>query len=625
MTEKYFWMIIFLFLFAIYTLFMAYRNYNENMPAKMFFMANCEIPPWVYMLVSTIFLFSTLAFFIHPALIFKEGFSYSYVLLSVILVPLIGALFQKKQWILSKTYGSSTIGEILSIYFNSRLIIFFISFITLAFAIPFLALQFSLAGSLLNILTEGFISNTIGSIFLGAVVFGYVSLSGLRTITTVDTLFFVITFFGIICIGFIVYDLVGNWAIFSETISKVSLIKKSFVSVSSFMDFERIDLNNFNSSMMILSFVFALTGLQLSPNFSTFSFSSKSISAFAPQQTWICAAVLGFVLLFFTIMLGVGSNVLGANPLFNKSGFNISNVLPDNIGNGMEFVLIPNLINIISLAAPLFFGLMVFCALASLTSSGIILLTTGNIITKDIIKKILLKQINDKSQISYSRLVMLMIFIFSLIVSSLDIGIITLLSFSLSFSCQMIIPMAALCYFPNFTKESIFVGLIIGFITIVFTSALGQLWFEDYIAWGKWPLGVHSAMWGVIMNLITVSFLSYLTKVDKQEYHKNKLHKILQKYNNQNLEQRSLIPSGWVLVITWFFFGLGPGNLIGNQIFGNPNSLETWSFGIPSIWLWQMILWAFGGVMVWFLAYKLEFSVVPKRVISVQVEAYKTN
>ena len=68
-----------------------------------------------------------------------------------------------------------------------------------------------------------------------------------------------------------------------------------------------------------------------------------------------------------------------------------------------------------------------------------------------------------------------------------------------------------------------------------------------------------------------------------------------------------------VTFLVWFFFGIGPGAVIGNWVFGNPNDPSTWLFGMPSIWTWQLLWWALGVFMMWFLAYKMEMSTVPER------------
>ena len=74
------------------------------------------------------------------------------------------------------------------------------------------------------------------------------------------------------------------------------------------------------------------------------------------------------------------------------------------------------------------------------------------------------------------------------------------------------------------------------------------------------------------------------------------------------------------ITIAWLFFGIGPGAVIGNDIFGSPNDISTWTFGIPSIWAWQILFWLLGTGMMWFLAYKMEMSTLPRKSVSALVD-----
>ena len=62
-------------------------------------------------------------------------------------------------------------------------------------------------------------------------------------------------------------------------------------------------------------------------------------------------------------------------------------------------------------------------------------------------------------------------------------------------------------------------------------------------------------------------------------------------------------------------FAIGPGAVIGNSIFGAPSDPSSWMFGIPSIWAWQILWWAIGVFMMWFLAYKMELSTAPEQAV----------
>ena len=99
------------------------------------------------------------------------------------------------------------------------------------------------------------------------------------------------------------------------------------------------------------------------------------------------------------------------------------------------------------------------------------------------------------------------------------------------------------------------------------------------------------------------------------------IHEILPSILNQAYyEKKRLIPTAVIITLLWFFFGIGPGAVIGNWIFGSPLDPNTWVFGIPSIWAWQILFWLLGTGMMWFLAYKMEMSTMPRKTVSALVE-----
>ncbi len=60
--------------------------------------------------------------------------------------------------------------------------------------------------------------------------------------------------------------------------------------------------------------------------------------------------------------------------------------------------------------------------------------------------------------------------------------------------------------------------------------------------------------------------------------------------------------------------------MVGNELFGKPINVESWSFGMPSIWVWQIIFWGMGILLVWFLAVKMEMSTSLEKNIVSQTE-----
>jgi len=422
----------------------------------------------------------------------------------------------------------------------------------------------------------------------------------------------------------------------NESLSRISNIKKNLFnlkeSYSSYLAIpgtikltEILDKKIFYSgiwtSSMILTFVFALTGIQMSPNFLMLVFSSKEVKPFAAQQVWFSAFLIGLIFIFFTIIIGVGSNLLGANNIINESGNNISKILPSVIFPNKMESLVPHLINTIGEYSPLFFGVLAICAIASVQSTSYFYLSSSAIVTRDIIKRFFLKNMNNEKQIFSSKILLGLFFIISLALSIqsletiLNVGI-----FSLSIACQMFVPLIAICYFPWLTKQGIGLGIVVGIIAVLSTDFVGQTLFEDFIKWNKWPLTIHSSVWGVLFNLIASISISFITQDTKETNHRQKFHDFIDDYKSHSIMRRSLKPSAWIVTVTWVFFALGPGSIIGNSIFGKPGDIESWSFGAPSIWVWEIISWILGVILIWFLAVKMEMSTSPEKNIIAQTE-----
>ena len=636
MAGKIYSLIIFLTLFWVYCLYCGFKNYKKTITPVDFFIYGRNLPSWVYIIVATGTIFSCWIFFIHPSLILLNGFPYASTSLSVISVSLIGLLFLKKQWMLSKKFGFITPAEMMATYLKSDLIRILIVVLGVGFAIPFIAMQLSLAGIILSILTDNIVGSGSASLLIGSVIIVYLSLSGIRSLIYVDTINFLFTIFGIVALGFIAYDLVGGWNLLNESLSRISNIKENLFNIKeSYNSYLNVPgtikmveiLDNQNSyggiwtSSMILTFAFAISGIIISPSFSMLAFSNREVKSFGTQQVWFSSFLIGFVLIFFTAAIGSGSIFLGSNDLINQTGNNISNVLPNNISPYNLEGLVPHLINVIGEYSPLFFGLLLICGIASLQSASIIYISTSALLTRDILKRFFIQNMNNNEQIFAFRIILMLIFIISLVISvQTSNSIFDLGSFALSIACQMFVPLIAICYLPWLTKNGIAFGIIVGIITVFFTEHIGQIMFQNLIIWEKWPLTFHSAFWGLLFNFISAISISFITQDSKENNHKNKIHEFLNEHKSLSMSRRSLKPSAWIVTITWLFFALGPGTIIGNEMFGNPNNVESWSFGIPSIWVWQIIFWLLGVILVWFLAFKMEMSTPPDKNINSQTE-----
>ena len=184
---------------------------------------------------------------------------------------------------------------------------------------------------------------------------------------------------------------------------------------------------------------------------------------------------------------------------------------------------------------------------------------------------------------------------------------------AVAYGFQMWPSLIAVCWWPWLTRAGVVLGLIAGLIAVTLTESIGS----QYMPWGRWPLTIHSAGWGILFNLGIVVLVSAVTQGRDDQAHKMTFHNFLREHASLPADKKGLVPVAWIITLVWFFFGIGPGAVIGNTIFGNPNDPSSWLFGMPSIWAWQILYWALGVFMMWFLAYKMEMSTVPAKEIEV--------
>jgi Na+/proline symporter len=67
------------------------------------------------------------------------------------------------------------------------------------------------------------------------------------------------------------------------------------------------------TGVMILTYMFALMGIQSSPAFTMWNFANKNPKPFAWQQVFMSTFIVGFALFFFTAFQGMGAQILSSN------------------------------------------------------------------------------------------------------------------------------------------------------------------------------------------------------------------------------------------------------------------------------------------------------------------------
>jgi Na+/proline symporter len=549
-------------------------------------------------------------------------------------VAISGVVLLKRQWMLGRRFGFTTSGEMLTAYYKGDGLRIISVGIALLFGIPFVAMLYGASGFLISELTDGMMSRTFAMWTLSAFVLLYSIMGGMQAILKIAVVQFVLFVLGMILLGLFALDLVGDFDSLNKGLANIAKDVSSHLGktkgmgggnfpgyfaipgVIQFTDGIGIEIPKGGpwTSIMILTFMLSVMGIQSSPSFTMLGFTSRSPKGFAIHQIWGAAAVVGIILFVFSIIIGVSANLLGANANVNEAGLAIANYLPE-ISKQQHTELVVNFIKLVGNSAPWLVGFLAVCAVASLQATATSFMsTTGNILSRDIYVHYFQKDSDDKKQVGVARLYTSLVFLSGMLLASFSMEA-TLLLGSLAIACsfQLWPSLLGATWLPWINRGGAIAGLSIGLIAVLLTEPLGQKLAGGALPWGVWPWNIHSAVWGMFFNIVICMIISLMAINDPEKEHRQTFHDFFQKHSDIKSSDRWSKPVGALLLMIWMFFAIGPGSVFGNMIFGEPNNgYDKWLLGMPSIWAWQIIWWALGVGVVWFLANKLRMSVEPK-------------
>ncbi|MBW2107089.1 MAG: sodium:solute symporter family protein [Deltaproteobacteria bacterium] len=605
MSAGVYWLFAFVLAYWAYCITWGVKGAIRAKTASDYFIAGRQINVWVFVLAATATSFSGWTFVGHPALVWRDGFPYAYASFYAITIPFTGVIFLKRQWLLGKKYGFVTPGEMFSTYFKSDTMRILTVIVALFFSIPYLGVQLRASGYLFNILTDGLFSVDVGMVLLAVVVTIYVALGGLRSVAYVDTAQCILLAFGIVALGIITLSFCGGWEGLTQGIAKITMADSKLTpegyshyiaipGVIQWVPSAGKAVGGVWTGVMILTYMFALMGIQSAPAFSMWAFSNKDPRPFPLQQVFASSMGIGFILMVFTAIQGMGGHALMD-----------ANIIP-SLAGGKQGNLVPWLIHLLGDHWPVLVGLLAVCALAAMQSTGAAYMSTAaGMLTRDIYKHFMNKEATHKQQKFFGRILVLLVVFAALVVAVTSTDALVLLGgLAVSYGFQMWPALIAICYVPWFTKQGIVSGLIAGLVGVTLTYK-----FKFGLPWGAYPLTIHSAGWGILFNLTFAILVSAVTQPDRKEFARRfEFHKFLRQHAGLPSAKKHLKPIGWIITVLWFIFAIGPGAVIGNTIFGDPKAPSTWFLGMPSIWIWQLLWWALGCYMMYFLAFKLEMS-----------------
>ena len=609
MEEKFIWLIAFVGLYWAYCLFWGFKGARAAKTSTDYFLAGRSIGVWVFVLAATATSFSGWTFVGHPGKIFTDGLPYAFASFYALTIPFTGVLFLRRQWVLGKAYNYVTPGEMYSDYYGGNAMRLLTVLVAFLFSVPYLGVQLKASGSLFNVLSDGLISVNLGMFALTTVVVIYVASGGLKSVAYVDCAQAILLAVGIAILGGIALHYSGGWSGFTSGFANVVMndvssgqnltpdgysMKVAIPGSIQMVSAGSKAAGGAWTGIMCMTYMFALMGIQSSPAFSMWAFANKTPQAFRWQQVIASSLIVGIILFTFTIFQGLGGHILVQNGV-------LKNITDTN--------LIPELINLLSTAAPWLVGLLAVCALAAMQSTGSGYMSTFSaMVTRDIYARYISPEATDNKQKNIGRLFVVLVAGAALIVAANSSQAIVMLGgLAVAYGFQMYPALIGICYYKGFTTKGVVSGLIIGLIAVTLTDKTSA-WFG--VPWGAYPLTIHSAGWGIFFNLLTTFFVSkFAVESQNEKEQKARKHQLLQKVVGLSKERKKKVKLAWVLTLFWFLVGFGPFATIGNDLFSNPNTPSLWvPFGLPSIWVWQLMFLVYGIFVMWFLAFHMGMS-----------------
>ena len=562
---------------------------------------------WRPALAMTVAAFSAWAVVAHPGLLHADGFPYGFSALAAVVMAFGGILFFKRQWMLGRHFGYAAPGRMLAGYFGGRAIRRLTVVVTVLFSVWFLAVQLGAAGTLFATLTDGAVPRPLAMGLVAVVLLAVLFAGDFRGAASAAAWQGIGAALGLVLAAALVVDAVGGWEAFQRGLADLAASgdgRWGTTGGDGGGDFDaRFAIAGFLgpgggspwTGIMALTFTLALMGIPAAPVFSAWVLQSPDPSPFPLQQIWMSALAAGAILIGAAAVLGMAAHLPGAET-----------------GVGGPDSVVPGHLDRIAGTRPWLAALLAVCVLAAVQAAGAVCLgAAAAVFQRDLFA---------------GRWVAAAVLVLALGVARVSEDPLALLGgIAAAFALQMWVPLAGLCWISWLTRAGAVWGLAAGLLAVVFTEAMGVsvLQAMGIDAWGRWPLTIHSAGWGLFVNVVVAAVVSALTQDEGGFEGRQTHHAFLDDGAALSPAGRELLPVAWIAVAAWLFFAIGPGAMLANDAFGLPTSASAagWTFGIPSIWAWQGIFWLLGVGLVWFLARGMELSTLSWK----DIEALRQN
>lgn len=569
------------------------------------------IPAWAHVFAGAGLALGSLSLYDHLLLVASYGLQASHLAIGLVLAAIMGALFHKRLWVAARLTGLRTLGELIGSYYNSVSLRLYLLLVLFLFTIPVSALCLAELGTTVEAATRGEVSGGIAIwataffLFLFSVIGGW---RGVVYVLAAESLL-------LLALMPVLAGLAGTafetFAFAEHGIAvPAGILADRLPGVIAFTDGigKEVPDGGIWTAVAILSCAVAMIGIVLSPAYSLLALTTRGRTPLAFTQVWMIGGVVtGLLLLLAPILAAeIASATPGAASALSLTGFADRLASVDQMWGAAYLLLL-----LLSLQI----------AVAAFAMSG------ASALTIELIGRYILPGLPPSSERTTARISLGFIYLAIAIAASLaPLASAILAPLALSLTVQLIPALLGLCWLTWITRGGVLSGLIIATIIVVFTEPAGIIAFERLfieLPWGRWPLTVHAAAWGLFFNLIVSIIISLFTRKHEPSEERRRLHDTYRAEFPARFGGPGLRAAKWSLTLIWMFLAIGPGAILGNTIFHWSSGTEaTAEPRLPSLMAWQVVSWLSGVLLVWWLAYRSELSVTarePRREIAFDI------
>ncbi|MDR3372901.1 MAG: hypothetical protein P4L98_04150 [Ancalomicrobiaceae bacterium] len=588
------WLPLFALAYLAAVLYWARVAAVENGNHQSFFSAGHSLAPWISTLVIGGAALSGWFILGGATEIARTGFTLPAILQAGVVLALPGTILFKRLWYAGERLRLSSQAELFNAHYRSPALVAASVAVAVIFAVGFAGLQLRAVSVLVSDLADGAVSRAMAGLVLSLVLFGYVVIGGLRAVGYVGVLQTVLAAAGLA--GLAAYALLdaGGVAALTARLAAFAADPASagLFSVSGVIRFTaglgRDETAVTPTALSSFGLAVALLGFQASPLALKLVLSTSSPRGLAAGQTWVAACVFGCLIL-------VGVAILGGVGLVNPAKAPSA------------------LLTSLSTVSPWFGAWLVIGLVAGVQLvAGLALIVAGEGLVRHLYKPYFHSRLDRRATVVLARIVIALLALATVLMEALSpVALSALAGLALPLAAQLWTPLLGITWFGWISRPAAVLGVGFGFAAVLLTEPMGLqvLSFLGLdLPWGRWPWGLHSAVWGIAANIAAVLILSAIPRSTAQTSAAADLRRFFASRLAMPPRARALAAAAWSIGLVWVFLAVGPGLVFADVAFGRPGSGRGWLTGLPSIWAWTAALWMLGVGFVWFLAYRMDMA-----------------